>query len=447
MSQRSAKVALVSLGCPKNTVDSESILGQCVSRGMTLTSDAHDAEVIVVNTCGFLEEANQESVRAILDAVAIKEEKPDTRVVVTGCLVSRYQGDLAGEIPEVDLWVGAGEGHRMGSLLQQVEAPNRRYFDDNTTLYQESDAPRVLSTRPHAAYLKIAEGCDNPCTFCIIPKLRGPFRSRQLDAIVAEARQLAAQGVQEITLVAQDTTLYGRDLTPRTSLAALLDHLNAVDGLVWIRILYAYPTLVNDALIEAMKRLDKVVPYLDIPVQHVSDGVLRAMKRAETGPRIDALFTRLRREIPGIALRTSLIVGFPGESDEDFQALLDFVEKHRPEHLSVFAYSREEGTEAAQLPDQLPVEVRQARRDQLEQVWQAIREEQLQGLIGQTVEVLVDGVSEETDLLLEGRMSTQAPEVDGKVWINDGWAEPGSIVRVLVEDVAGFDVVGGIRQI
>lgn len=442
------KVHIVTLGCPKNRVDSEIMLGGLLEDGWEYARDADGADVIVVNTCGFIESAKEESIQAILEAAQKKAEGGAKRLVVTGCLPQRYPEELARELPEVDHFLGSAAPAELARILRDENAP-RQHFPDPDYI-QSAATPRRNSLPSYTAYLKIAEGCDNQCGFCIIPALRGKQRSRTIEDIVREAERLVAQGVREINLVAQDLTAYGHDLPGRPKLHELLHALGEVDGLLWTRLHYAYPRHFPDALVEAIRDIPKVAKYLDMPVQHASDRLLRSMRRGGSSEFLRTLLAKLRDEIPGIVLRTSLIVGLPGETEEDFELLYDFVGEQRFDHLGVFRYSKEEGTLAGEMEDQIPDEVKWERWERLMQLQAELRAEQQQGYVGREIEVLVEGPHEETEHLLVGRHAGQAPEIDGSVILNDLADEdvgPGDLVRVRVEEAYEYDLVGGVTTL
>ncbi len=465
------RVGVLSLGCSKNLVDTEVMLGHLGDAGCVFVTDPAEADVLVVNTCGFIDAAREESIRAILDAAEYKRSGSLKRLVVAGCMVQRYREEMARELPEVDAFVGLDELPsvvaavagappppepqprspllQVGRLAPGVErrtpdaersTPNAqpaRYLYDAAT-------PRRLATPPWTAYVKIAEGCDHTCSFCAIPGFRGAFRSRPADDVVAEAEALAARGVREINLIAQDSSHYGRDRGDRAGLAGLLARLDAVERLRWIRVHYLYPNTVDGRIIDAMAALPRVVKYVDMPLQHAHPDVLRRMRRGGSAESHLELLGRFRAAMPGAALRSTFIVGFPGETDAEFDALLRFVETARLDHVGVFAYSHEESTEAHALPDDVPPEVKRERRDRLMEVQQRRAFARGASLVGRTVEVLVEGAHPESEHLLAGRMSTQAPDVDGIVILNEGTAAPGSFVRAEIVDTAGYDLVGRI---
>jgi ribosomal protein S12 methylthiotransferase len=447
----SPPVYLHTLGCPKNRVDSEVMLGTLAGAGYRLVQDPARADVIVVNTCGFIESAKEESVQAILELAAMKAEGRCRKLVVAGCLTQRYHRELAREIPEVDHFVGTGAYQDIARIVADAQA--ERVIVPDPDFVHAASTPRVNSLPSHGAYLKIAEGCDNACAFCIIPLLRGAQRSRPIDDLVAEAEQLAAQGAVELLLVAQDLTAWGQDLPGKLRLEDLLPELCRVDGLRWIRLHYAYPRDFPDALVEVIAREPRIVKYLDMPLQHSSDRLLRSMKRGRDSRFLRELLAKIRACVPGIAMRTALIVGLPGETEEDFQDLLRFVEEQRFERLGVFTYSREEGTDAAGMPGQVPEKVKRARFEQVMALQQGIAREHQRAMVGRRLEVLVEGRAEETEHLLAGRHAQQAPEIDGLTYLNDfavpgekggGTAYPGELVTVEVTEAGDYDLVGRV---
>ena len=435
-------VHFVSLGCPKNLVDSEVMLGLLQNDGFTVVERPEDARVIVVNTCSFIEPAKEESVNAILEMASYKERDKGQcdKLVVAGCLSQRYSKELASGLPEVDHFIGTGEYGKISEIIdssERIAVGIPRYLADHL-------APRVVTSGPFA-YLRISEGCSNPCTFCIIPKLRGRHRSRTIASLVAEAEQMAGQGVVELNLIAQDLTDYGSDLKDGSDLVRLLDALEKIEGIRWIRMLYAYPRELPDAFFAKLAGGGKILPYLDIPVQHASDPMLRRMKRHHDRAFTVDLLRALRERVPGITLRTSLIVGFPGETDEEYAELRAFVKEIRFERMGCFPYSHEEGTVAYELPETLDQKVIDQRRRGLMTLQKRISRAANKKLIGQVVEALVEGPSEETELLLQARMSTQGPGgIDGYAYINDGFARPGTIVKLEITEAHDYDVVGHI---
>jgi ribosomal protein S12 methylthiotransferase len=432
---------LLSLGCPKNRVDSEVMLGTLLEQGYEVVQDAREAEVVVINSCAFIGEAKQESIDAILEHAQLKETARCKALVVAGCLTQRYADVLQHEMPEVDYFVGTSAYPRIAEIIRgerdRAVIPDPDYIADART-------PRRNSMPRWTAYVKVSEGCDNQCAFCIIPTLRGAQRSRPVADVVEEAHRLVEQGALELNLVAQDLTAYGHDLPGRPRLHDLLQALRDVPAR-WIRLHYAYPRDFPDELIDALAGQPNVARYLDMPLQHIADPVLRRMKRGRDAAWVHRLVSKLRDRIPDLTFRTSFIVGFPGETEEQFQALCDFVEEMRFERVGVFQFSREEGTASFDLDGQLAQRVKAQRQKKLLGIQRKISRAHQQALIGRTLDVLVDGVSDETDLLLEGRWMGQAPEIDGKVYVNRGVAAPGTIVRVRIEEAGDYDLVGGIE--
>ena len=432
---------MATLGCPKNRVDSEVMLGTLGARGYTLVERPEDASVIVVNTCAFIGPAKQESVDTILELAELKKTGRCNTLVVTGCLSQRYGPELAKEMPEVDHFLGTGAYVQIGDLLAAEAAP-RQIIPDPDYVH-DARTPKVNSSPKWTAYLKISEGCDNACAFCIIPTLRGAQRSRPIDDLVAEARTLAASGVRELNLVAQDLTAYGHDLPGRPQLHQLLEALCSVD-VRWIRLHYAYPRVFPDALIEVMAREPKIAKYLDMPLQHASDRLLRSMRRGRDSAFLIALLAKLRARIPGLTFRTSLIAGLPGETEEDFELLKEFVRTQRFERMGCFQYSDEEGTAAYDFADKVPQKVIERRWREVMAVQKRINREQNRALIGKRLEVLVEGPSPESEHLLVGRHEGQAPDIDGVVYINDGFGYPGEFVTVEVTEAHDYDLVGRV---
>ncbi len=436
------RVHFVSLGCPKNRVDSELMLGQLAARQFEVVADAEGADVVVVNTCGFIESAKEESVETIMEMARHRTHGDVKKLIVTGCLVQRYADELREGIPEIDHLIGNG-GYQevaeaaLNGLDNDIALPDMTFIHDATS-------PRLNTFMPHTAYVKVSEGCDQKCAFCIIPKLRGTQRSRTVEDIKLEAETLAARGVVELNLVAQDLTGYGYDLNPRRSLADILRALGQVDQLSWVRMHYAYPRHFSKDLLDAMAEESKVVPYLDMPLQHISDSVLKRMNRGKPRAFIERLLDKVRNRIPNLTFRTSFIVGFPGETEADFQELCDWIEEQPLDRVGVFPFSREEGTTSYDLPNQVPAEVIEARRVELMERLRLKSQQRLLGFLDKKIEVLVDRVSPETELLLEGRHAGQAPEVDGVVYINDGWAQPGDLVEVEITETYDHDLCGHI---
>jgi ribosomal protein S12 methylthiotransferase len=438
---------LVSLGCAKNRVDSEVILAGLLAAGYRLEQDSSRARVIVVNSCSFIESAVQESIDTILELAQAKEKGACRLLVVTGCLPQRYGKQLAEAMPEVDLLLGTGAFHRLPLLLsrRQPGDPQEIHLEPPRFL-MDSETPRVLSGPFYSAYLKVAEGCSNRCAFCTIPAIRGPYRSRPLDDLLREADWLALQGVRELNLVAQDTTAYGEDLGPTPRLADLLDSLARTGLFSWIRVLYAYPQRITGRLLDVIGTHRSICPYLDIPFQHASERILRAMGRSGSPTEFLRLVQWIRAELPAITLRTTLMVGFPGETDDDFQELYEFVEGVRFQRLGIFAYSPERGTAAARLEDSVPKRVKTRRLRKLAALQETISLAYYRKLIGTTQPVLLEGPSPETDLLLEGRLASQAPEVDGRVLINTGFGRVGEIMPVRLTAAHPHDLIGEIVE-
>src|SRR4051795_12104642 len=471
------KVGFVSLGCPKNLVDGEVMLGYAQQAGHEITPDARDADVLVVNTCAFIDNAKQESIDAILEMAARKRDGQCSRLVVTGCLAERYRDELKKEIPEIDALLGTGEvpdildaivprtegrGPRSENAVPLSFYRNARGVPAGTrtqdsgprtseleprvapTYIYDADTPRVQTTPRHFAYVKIAEGCDYTCAFCIIPTLRGEYRSRTRESIVAEARAMAERGVKELLLISQDTTFYGIDRQERGALAALLRELNDIDGLAWIRLLYLYPTTITDDVLAAMAECEKVCRYIDLPLQHASAAVLKRMRRPGNRRTYDALLSRIRERVPGVTLRTTLIVGFPGETEADFAELEQFVTETRFDHVGVFTYSHEEGTRAFEFPDDVPASVKRRRRNALMAKQKQIVARLQKARIGTDVDVLIDGPSPEHELVLQGRLEGQAPDIDPVVFLTDCDSEAysaGQLVRARIVEAKGYDLV------
>ena len=452
------KIGLISLGCPKNLVDSEVMLGLAQQAGHELTQDASEADVLVVNTCAFIDSAKQESIDTILEMAQHKKDGSCRRLIVTGCMAERYRDELKKEIPEIDAVLGTGEVPAIvGAIIGvastgaapltffksgQPQAPSRQPLP---TYIYDADTPRLMATPKHYAYVKIAEGCDYKCAFCIIPTLRGEYRSRPGDSIVREARALAARGVKELLLISQDTTFYGIDRNERGALARLLRELNTVDGLEWIRLLYLYPTTIDDDTLAAMAECDKICNYIDLPLQHASNAVLKRMKRPGTRQTYDRLLMRIRERVPGVALRTTFIVGFPGETEADADELRGFIGDHAFDHVGVFTYSHEEGTSAYQLEDDVPARSKTARRSRVMGLQKRLVQKRQRARIGERVRVLVDGPSPEHDLVLKARMATQAPDIDASVFLTDcdpSSFRPGDFAEVEIVGSREYDLIG-----
>ena len=450
------KIGFVSLGCPKNLVDGEVMLGYARDAGHEITPDADGADVIVVNTCAFIDRAKEESVDAILEMAQRKRDGGCKRLVVTGCLAERYRDQLKKEIPEIDVVLGTGEvpeivgaldGHQPTpapvTLFRSAEELMHGGHAAPTYLYS-AETPRLLTTPRHYAYVKVAEGCDYTCAFCIIPRLRGQYRSRSADEIVREAEQLGARGVKELLLISQDTTFYGNDLGERGALGRLLRRLNAVAGIEWIRLLYLYPTTIDAGMIDEMAECDKVVKYIDLPLQHASDAVLKRMRRPGTRKSYERLLDNIRTRIPDVSLRTTFIVGFPGETEADFEQLSGFVTAVGFDHVGVFTYSHEEGTRAGEWDDDVPASVKRKRRERLMATQAAIVERAQEARIGQRVRVMVDGPSADHELVLRGRLASQAPDIDPLVYLTE--CDPsayaaGQLIEGEVVGAQGYDLL------
>lgn len=443
--QPPVRVGMISLGCAKNLVDGEVMLGRLQGSGVNLTTDPTAADVVVVNTCGFITDAKQESIDSILEVARAKQSGDVRRLVVAGCMAQAYATELKAEIPEIDAFVGLDDLERITEAVRGEMAahiPDQRgalkVYDHHNT--------RMLSTGSYA-YLKVAEGCNNPCTFCHIPAMRGAFRSRTIEDLVAEAQSMAALGVRELVLIAQDTTRYGEDLGLEHGLRSLVEVLLAETSFPWIRFLYAYPATLDEGLFDLMASEERFLSYLDIPLQHVSRPVLNGMKRGGNSRSYRELIGRARAAVPDITLRTTMIVGFPGEGDAEFDELADFVREMTFDHLGVFTYSWQEENPGAELGDPVPEEVKQHRRAEILEIQQAIAVEKNRSLIGHNYPALVSGKLAEMELLLEARLGRQAPEIDGRLLINDGTAPAGSLVEVEITDAHPYDLVGRIVRV
>lgn len=443
------KIGIVSLGCPKNLVDSETMLGLIHEENYEITNDPSEAEIIIVNTCGFIESAKEESINTILQMAEYKKSGSCKYIIVTGCLSQRYAEELFNELPEADAIAGVEVYDEIGSIIKRVMNGERfimleRSKPDVIYTSKETFLPRILTTPSYTAYLKIAEGCDNCCSYCAIPKIRGPYRSKPMEQVLKEAKALADNGVKELIVVAQDTTRYGEDLPGgKLLLADLLKELNKIESLKWIRVMYCYPNNFTDELIETFASLDKVCKYVDLPLQHASNRLLASMNRYDTREEVETLLAKLRKRIPGIVIRTTFIVGFPGETDVDFEELKEFVEQQRFENAGVFAYSQEEGTVAGAMPNQIPDEIKQERYHELMALQAQISEEIHKDTEGQTLEVLVEGIEEDGSGLHYGRSYREAPDIDGLVFIeNPGDIEPGCFIKVNILQGFTYESVG-----
>lgn len=436
---------LVSLGCPKNLVDSEVMLGLLEQHGYEIASDAASADLLMVNTCGFIGSAAEEAVEAILELADYKKADPGKKLVVTGCLVQRYGRDLQKELPEVDLFIGTDGVPDIVAFISGIKQCDLELLQPGASSFlMNASMPRRTSTPPHRAYLKITEGCSNQCTYCLIPSIRGRLRSRPISDLTTEAGLLAGDGVQELTLIAQDLMAFGRDLGEGQDIIQLLTALLDRTDIPWIRLLYLHPARLTPDFFTFMASQPRLLPYLDIPLQHVNDRILKLMNRPYTSAMLKKIITTARAAFSRVALRTTLMVGFPGETEEDFQEMKEFVRLNRFDNLGVFAYENEEGCRAASLPDHCDEDTKQARRHELMEIQRRISREKLHGLIGSTQMVLVEGVSHETELLLEGRTKYQAADIDGCIYIAAGNAKQGEIVEVRVTDAHDYDLVGEI---
>ncbi|MDY5980418.1 30S ribosomal protein S12 methylthiotransferase RimO [Fusobacterium mortiferum] len=441
------KLALISLGCSKNLVDSEHYLGILSKRkGMELTSELSEADIVIVNTCGFIGDAKEESIETILEVSEFKETGNLKKLIVAGCLAQKYSEEILKELPEVDAVIGTGDIDKIEKVVDEILENKKVVETKNMTFLANANTERVLTTASHTAYLKISEGCNRACTYCIIPQMRGRLRSRSIEDIVEEAKRLVASGVREINLLAQETTEYGIDLYGDKKLAALMKELCKIEGLKWLRTYYMHPEYVTDELIEVMKSEEKICKYFDVPIQHVSDNILRNMARAKSGEQVKDVLNRIRKAIPEATIRTTLIVGFPGETEENFQELMDYVREFEFDYAGVFKYSREEDTVAYNLPNQVPEEIKEKRYAELVNLQSEIAERKNRRLLGEEIEVMIDGVSSESEYLLEGRTRGQALEIDGKVLTTDGTAKPGEIVKVKFEQNFEYDFVGPIVE-
>jgi len=473
---RPQKVGFVSLGCPKNLVDSEVMMGYLARAGAELTRRAEDADIIVVNTCSFIDSAQQESVNTILEMAVHKTAGKAKKLVVAGCLVERFRDQIQKDIPEVDDVVGTGELEKILSATGVATAPannspfviltsrpegdaraaqgrfSRETWDgaiaDLPNYLYDEDTPRVLATPGHMAYIKIAEGCDHPCTFCIIPQLRGQFRSRRFESVIAEAERLAQSGVREITLIGQDTTCYGEDFGLKDGLALLLDRLAAIEDLRWVRFLYAYPNKITGKLLDTIAAHEKICSYMDVPLQHASASVLKRMKRGGGAEVFLRSIEKMRRVVPDLTLRTSFIVGFPGETEKEFEELCGFIRQAQFDWMGAFSYSDQDGATAYGLDKKLSPREIERRRKQLMSIQRQISKKKKKSLVGREYDLLLEGESEETELLLEGRTSMHAPEIDGKVFVNDVPEDidpqPGRFYRCQITESHEYDLVARI---
>jgi len=448
MHRQKQKFNIVSLGCARNLVDSEVMAGLLQKNDYEIVQKPADADVVLVNTCGFIGPAKEESIEAILEVSRLKEEGKVKKLVVAGCLSQRYPDEMASELPEVDLFIGTGEVPRIAEILREheIHSTRRQYIGIPSYLYDHA-TPRLRSTPSYTAFVKVSEGCDHKCAFCIIPQLRGPHRSRSIDSVVSETISLGQQGVREINLIAQDLTAYGRDRRDGTTLHGLLRQMAGIEGIEWIRLLYAYPNFLDSALLEVIRDSDKICKYIDIPFQHVSKAVLRRMRRGKSGSEVRQVAEKLRAAIPGLTLRTSLIVGFPGETEADFAELLDFVEETQFERLGVFKYSEEDGTAAARMDEQAPEEEKERRWQEVMELQASISRKKNEALIGTIQRVMIDAVDHGSQSV-SGRTQAHAPEVDGTVFVETlgdmGILHPGEIIDVQIIEAQDYDLIGEI---
>ena len=437
------KSGMISLGCPKNQVDAEIMLSKLYNNGFDIVNDPMEADVVIVNTCGFIEDAKKESIENILDMVSYKDECPDMKILVTGCLSERYQSEILNEIPEVDGVIGIGANEDICEICERLTKGEKvEEYPEKTKLKIEGD--RILTTPPYSAYLKIAEGCSNHCTYCAIPSIRGKFRSRPSESILAEAQKLAVEGVKELVVVAQDTTRYGEDLYGKNALVPLLKALSKIEGIEWIRLLYLYPERIDDALIEEIANNEKIVKYMDIPLQHCSKNVLKRMNRHGDREMLTALLNKIRERIENVTIRTTFIAGFPGEIEEEFNELCEFIEEMRFERMGCFAYSEEEGTPAAKLDGMMDYEIRQERADIINERQNVILDEINEGLIGSTLATIVEGYDAYSDSYY-GRTTMDAPEIDMQISFTCGYElQDGDIIDVEIINVIDGEIIGEV---
>lgn len=446
------KVHFISLGCPKNLVDSEIMAGTLMKEGFKVQGDAEGADTVIINTCGFIEDSKKESIQRILEMADLKEQGKVGKIVVAGCLTQRYKTDLVEGLPEADLFVGSGEFQNIAQILKKHDAgDSQKTFFNLPTYLQEENTPRVNSQPGHRAYVKISEGCMKRCAFCAIPHIRGNLQSRSISSIVKEAEQLAQQGVKELIIISHDFTDYGWDLRRKNpeakeSPVELLRELCKVEGIEWIRLLYLYPDGITPEMIELMKNEKKMVKYFDMPLQHINNEVLKKMNRKMTREEVETVLMNIRENIPDAVIRTQFIVGFPGETQEQFEELLKFIVDQKFDRVGCFKYSPEESTPAGKMTDQVDDEIKDQRYSAVMEVQQNISRDKHRAMIGKTLDVLVEGLSEETELLLQGRTSQQAPDIDGVILINDGQAQVGQMVKVLITDSMEYDLIGEIVE-
>ncbi len=439
------KIGFIGLGCEKNTVNTEKMMASCRNAGYTLVSDLEDTQVAVINTCGFIESAKAEALETIFEVAQLKAEGKVEKIIVAGCLSERYQKEIAEELPEVDGFLGVGSFQRITDAVEEVLRGNKvAWFDSNENLQLEGE--RLRTTPAYTAYIKIADGCNNRCTYCCIPAIRGPFRSRPMETILEEARACVAEGAKELILIAQDTTNYGADLYGKPSLPALIKELTKIEGLCWLRLLYLYPDKIDEELIDLFATEEKLIPYIEMPIQHSVGSVLKRMNRKGDEEQLLSLLENLRARVPDVTLRTTLIVGFPGETEEEFDALCRFVRKAKFDKLGVFCYSKEEGTPAYEMPDQIEDEVKEKRREIIETVQTDVVEEKQAAMPGKTLTVLVEGYDRFGECWY-GRSVREAPDIDGKIFFTAASSvAPGDLVQVEIEEIMDYDLIGGMVE-
>jgi len=442
-SEPAGRIFICSLGCDKNLVDSEVLLGMAERLGWRHTAEPQEADVLLVNTCGFIDKAKEESIETILEVSQYKKDE-NAKLVVSGCLSQRYHADLGAELPEVDYFLGTGDFDKLASILnghsQDADLVGKPGF------LLSSKTPRLVSTPPYSAFVKISEGCSSACSYCIIPQLRGPQKSRDISDVIEEVENLLDAGVKELNIIGQNVSTYGDDLKDGTTLQKLLERPELAQGRHWVRLLYLYPNRINRELLEAIARSSAILPYFDIPLQHIDSRILKAMGRKDTEESTQAVLKSIREVVPKAVIRTSLIVGFPGETDAEFEKLLSFVKEGHFDRMGAFTYSQEDGTRAAKLPEQIPDEVKQERYERIMEAQQKVSRERLQAVRGSVLDVLVEGVSDESEFLLSGRYWGQAPEVDGVTYLLEGDAESGDIVPVRIKDSHDYDLFGKILK-
>ncbi len=441
------KAGFISLGCAKNLVDTEVMLGILVANDIELTPDPAEADVLIVNTCSFIKSAKEESITTVLNMAEYKTEGKCRSLIIAGCLGQRYGQELLDEIPEADAIVGTGAWNRIMEAVNETLQGNRVVINGESEIIYDANIPRITTTPEYSAYVKIAEGCDNRCAYCAIPLMRGRYRSRSMEDIKAEVERLADRGVKEINLIAQDSTNYGHDIYGKPYLAELLKELVKIDSLNWVRILYCYPKYFTDELIEVMASEDKICKYVDLPLQHAHDAVLRRMNRVDTRASVEALLAKIRQRIPEVTIRSTFIVGFPGETASQYQSLRDFIEQQRFDKVGIFTYSREEDTPAYDMPDQVPEEIMQERYHDLMSLQCKISEELNCALEGKILEVLIEGRDTDQQAVAYGRSRREAPEVDGQVYVeNDTDSKPGDLIKVKIVQGFTYDLVGEKQQ-